>query len=78
MKNDVKIKYGRKGRRLETQKQQREAREKFHPRGLARSVAHSRMAFAEFEQVNKVHPGTAQSTFSQKWREVADQMAAER
>lgn len=78
MKEKPRIKYGREGRRLETQKQQREAREHFHPRSLARSVAHSRMAFAEFEQVNKVHPGTAQSTFSQKWRDVADQMAVER
>ena len=78
MKENAGLKLGREGRRLETQKHQREAREHFHPRSLARSVAHSRMAFAEFEKVNKVHPGTAQSTFSQKWREVADQMAAER
>ena len=62
-------------RRYETRKHQREAKEHLHPRALARSVAHSRMAFAQFEQVNKVHPGTSQSTFSQKWREVAAQMA---
>ena len=62
-------------RRAETRKHQREAREHLHPRSLARSVAHSRMAFAKFEQINKVHPGTGQSTFSQKWREVAAQMS---
>lgn len=61
-------------RRYETRKHQREAREHFHPRSLARSVAHSRMAFAEFEQVNKVHPGTGKSTFSQKWRGIAGTM----
>ena len=62
-------------RRYETRKNQREARGHFHPRSLARSVAHSRMAFAGMEQVNKVHPGTTESTFSKKWREVAGQMA---
>ena len=61
--------------RLETRKQQREAREHFHPRSLARSVAHSRLVFADFEQVNKVKPGTNQSIFSAKWREVAASMA---
>ena len=62
-------------RRAETRKHQREAREHFHPRSLARSVAHSRMAFAQFEQINKVHPGTGRSAFAMKWREVAEQMA---
>ena len=75
MKQNVGLKTGRQGRRLETQKQQREAREHFHPRSLARSVAHSRMKYADFEQVNKVKPGATQSVFAQKWREVADQMA---
>ena len=65
-------------RRYETRKHQREAREHFHPRSLARAVAHSRMEFAQFEQINKVHPGMTESTFSQKWREVAAQMAVER
>ena len=65
-------------RRYETRKHQREAREHFHPRSLARSVAHSRMQFAEFEQLNKVRPGATQSTFATKWRDVADQMAVER
>ena len=70
-----KMKTGREGRRLETQKQQREAKGHFHPRSLARSVAHSRMKYAEFEQVNKVKPGATQSVFSRKWREIADAMA---
>lgn len=62
-------------RGYETRKHQREAREHFHPRSLARSVAHSRMAFAGMEQVNKVHPGTTESTFSKKWREIAETMS---
>ena len=78
MKENAGLKLGREGRRLETRKHQREARDHFHPRSLARSVAHSRMAFAEFEQVNKVHPGTGRSTFSQKWREVPAKHASER
>lgn len=74
MKENAGLKLGREGRRLETRKHQREAREHFHPRSLARSVAHSRMAFAEFEQVNKVRPGATQSTFAQKWRGIAGTM----
>jgi len=62
-------------RRYETRKHQREAREHFHPRSLARSVAHRRMQFAEFEQLNKVHPGATQSTFATKWRDVASKMS---
>ena len=69
------MKTGREGRRLATQKQQREARGQFHPRSLARSVAHSRMKYADFERVNKVIPGASQSTFAQKWRGVAETMA---
>lgn len=67
----------RNKRRAETRRQQREAQFKgqFHPRSLARAVAHSRMKFAEFEQINKVKPGTNQSTFATKWREVASSMA---
>ena len=78
MKQNEGLKLGRAGRRLETQKHQREAREHFHPRSLARSVAHSRMNFADFEQVNKVKPGATQSVFAQKWRGIADRMADER
>ena len=62
-------------RRYETRKHQREAREHFHPRSLARSVAHSMMSFAGMEQVNTVHPGTTESTFSKKWREIAETMS---
>ena len=68
----------RSKRRAETRKQQREAKGQFHPRGLARAVAHSRMAYAGMEQLNKVHPGTTQSAFSQKWRAVAAEMSRER
>lgn len=78
MKQNVGLKTGRQGRRLETQKHQREAKEHLHPRSLARSVAHSRMKFADFEQVNKVKPGTTQSLFATRWREVAAKMAETR
>lgn len=61
-------------RRAETRRQQREAKGQFHPRSLARAVAHSRLKFAGFEQVNKVKPGTTQSTFSEKWRDTASAM----
>lgn len=75
MKDNPKIKYGREGRRLETQKQQREAKGQFHPRSLARSVARKQMELNGMEQLNKVHPGTNKSTFAMKWRNVSDQMA---
>lgn len=75
MKQNEGLKLGREGRRLETRKHQREAKGQFHPRSLARSVAHSRMTFTEMDQVNKVRPSTGHSTFSRKWREVAAQMA---
>ncbi len=75
MKDNPKIKYGRAGRRLETQKQQREAREKFHPRGLARSVARKQMEQNGMEQLNKVHAGTKRSTFSAKWRDIVELIA---
>ena len=39
MKENGGLRSGRDGRRLETQKQQREAKVKLHPRGLARSIA---------------------------------------
>ena len=38
MKERAHIVYGRAGRRLQTQKEQREASPKLHPRSLARSV----------------------------------------
>lgn len=39
MKENPGFRTGREGRRLQTQKQQREAQVKLHPRGLARSIA---------------------------------------
>ena len=75
MKDDSKIKYGREGRRLETQKHQREANGQFHPRSLARSVARKQMELNGMEQLNKVHPGTNKSTFAMKWRNVSANMA---
>ena len=72
MRENVGLKTGREGRRLETQKHQREAiGNKFHPRSLARAVAHSRMKKEGMEQINKVHPGTAKSTFAARWRDVS-------
>lgn len=62
-------------RRAEARRNRMEAKGQFHPRSLARSVVHSRMVYTDFEQINKVHPGTNKSTFAMKWREVAGQMA---
>ena len=59
MKLNPGLKTGREGRRLETQKQQREARGKgLHPRGLARSVA---------KGMNRAHGQTESEIGS--WRE---------
>lgn len=59
-------------RRAETRKQQREAGQHFHPRNLARSIAHSMLAREGASGVNKCAPGTTQSPFSQTWRRIAD------
>lgn len=61
-------------RRAKIRRDKANAMGHFHPRSLARSVAHSRMAYAGFEQVNKVRPRTTQSIFSQKWREIVGKM----
>ena len=72
MKENVKFKTGREGRRLETQKQQREAEKHFSPRHLARGIIHSRLKAADIYGVNQVKPGTVQSPFAMNWREEAD------
>ena len=75
MKQNEGLKLGREGRRLETQKQQREAKGQFHPRSLARSVARKQMELNGMEQLNKVQPGASQSAFARKWRNVSANMA---
>ena len=65
-------------RRKQTRKQQREAKGQFHPRSLARSIVHSRVAAKDIFGVNKVHPGQTQSTFAKLWREEAETFAAGR
>ena len=62
-------------RRAKIRADKMNAKGQFHPRSLARSMAHSRLAYADFEKVNKVTPGTTQSLFAKRWREVAGQMA---
>lgn len=59
-------------RRLETQKHQREAGTSFHPRGLARKVAHKQMERDGGTGLNKVVPGGTQSPFATRWRDTAD------
>ena len=49
----------------------------FHPRSLARSIVHARMANSDMFGVNKVHPGQTKSTFSKTWRIDADRFAAD-
>jgi hypothetical protein len=64
MKLNPGLKTGREGRRLETQKQQREAMGKgLHPRGLARSVA---------KGLNVMH-GQKESEIG-RWRETVAKM----
>ena len=72
MTNVVKIKYGRAGQRLTTQKQQREARAigTAHPRSLARSVARGYMKKQGMERLNKVPENRTKSIFSVRWRDV--------
>lgn len=77
MKQNAKYVTGRKGHRYETQKQQREARGQFHPRGLARSVVHNIMTREDMGGVNKVKPGSFQSPFARNWRNVADRIASD-
>ena len=60
--------------RMETRKHQREAKQHFHPRGLARAVVHNRMAQEEMFGVNKVHPGTDQSAFAKNWRNFGEKL----
>jgi len=57
--------------------QNREAKQHLHPRSLARSVVHNRMAQQDMYGVNKVHSGESQSTFGKLWREEAVAIAAE-
>ena len=71
MKENAGLNTGRAARRLETRKAQREARVKFHPRGLARSVVHNLIAREGRGGMNKVKPGTAQSPFAANWRKIA-------
>ena len=77
MKENAGLKTGRAGRRLETQKHQREARGKFHPRGLARAVVHSMMARDDIGGVNKPKLEGGQSPFSKNWRNIAERISAD-
>lgn len=67
----------RKKRRAETRRQQREAREHFHPRSLARAVVHNMMVREELGGVNKKNPGVDQSPFAKNWRNIAERIATE-
>ena len=67
----------RQKRRVETRRQQREARGCFHPRGLARAVVHRMMELDDMYGVNKVRPGTVQSAFSKNWRNIAERISAD-
>ena len=47
----------------------------FHPRGLARAVAHHMMEWEGATGVNKVHPGATRSAFAKNWRNIAERVA---
>ena len=64
-------------KRYETRKHQREAKQHFHPRALARAIAHSRAAHSDISGINKVTPGTTQSAFARTWRTDAEMFARE-
>ena len=66
----------KKKRRAETRKNQREAEQHFHPRWLARAIAHNVLANEGASGVNKCAPGTTQSPFSKSWRQIAERYSA--
>jgi len=45
----------------------------YHPRGLARAVAHNQLALEGATGVNKAPKDGGQSAFAQRWRGVADE-----
>lgn len=57
-------------------RQNREVKQHFHPRHLARSVVHNRLERAEVTGANKVIPGATQSAFARNWRNEADLIAS--
>lgn len=48
----------------------------FHPRRLARGIAHDMAVRADVYGINQVQPGTTQSPFARNWRTEADRFAA--
>ena len=64
-------------KRYETRKHQREAKQHFHPRALARAIAHRRAENSEISGINKVAPGATQSPFARTWRRDAEMFARE-
>jgi len=63
-------------RRMETRKHKAEAAQHFHPRRLARSIVHSRIASADVYGANQKQPGTTQSPFARNWRVEAEVFAS--
>ena len=62
--------------RIETRKHQREAKGKFHPRGLARAVVHNMMARDDIGNVNQGKAIGAQSPFAKNWRNIAERISS--
>lgn len=56
--------------------QNKEVKQHYHPRFLARAVAHKAMEREEMFGVNKAQPGS-KSIFSRNWREYAGDIAKE-
>jgi len=57
--------------------QNREVKQHYHPRSLARAVAHRQMELNDMFGVNQKAPGTTQSPFSVNWRLYAERFSAE-
>lgn len=58
-------------------RQNKEVKQHYHPRWLARSVAHRQMESNDMFGVNKVTPGTTHSPFAWNWRRYAERFARE-
>ena len=52
--------------------QNRDVKEHYHPRGLARAVVHNTLKREGATGVNKIVPGSTQSPFATRWRDTAD------
>lgn len=58
-------------------RQNNDVKQHFHPRKLARAIVHDRLNMEGATGVNKVTPGTTQSSFAKNWRDYAEMIFSE-